>query len=301
MQSKSIKKIITFLAVTLALSSIFYYLILTGGSLDTAGGLYVLGLMWAPGLAGIITQLVFERSLRGMGWKLGKFKYLAAAFLLPLAYCLVVYGITWATGLSGFPEPALMPLIRERWGGLTASPALQILLTMALTVIFGLIPGLISSLGEEIGWRGLFVPELAKVTGFGRVALISGGVWAAWHMPLLLFSDYNLPGAPVWYAALMFTVLVIGISYAFAWLRLKSGSLWTAVLLHTMHNIFVQGVFTPFTERNELTPYIIDEFGIGLALAGLVVAFYYWRKRKALPQEQEKEAEGLLARAMGQI
>lgn len=298
MQSKAIKKIVTFLAITLAISAVFYYLIISSGSVGTAGGLYVLGLMWAPGIAGMITQLIYEHSLRGLGWKPGKFKYLALAWLLPLAYGLVVYGITWLTGLGGFPEPNLYALIQERWGGTISSPALQILLTMTLTALIGTFPGLLSGLGEEIGWRGLFVPELTRVTSFTKAALISGVVWALWHMPVLFFADYNLPGAPRWYASIMFTVMVIGISFAFAWLRLKSGSLWTAAVLHAMHNVFIQTIFTPLTAQNDITPYIIDEFGIGLALAAVVVALIFWSKRKELPQEKEKEADMLLARAV---
>lgn len=298
MQTKSTRKIFTFLAFTLVFSGIFYYLIISSGSMNTAGGMYVMALMWSPGLAGIITELAFERTLRGMGWKLGKFKYLAAAFLLPLAYCLVVYGLTWVTGLGGFPAPEMMALINQQFGGITSSPALQILISVVFTALIGMVSGLFSGLGEEIGWRGLFVPELAKVTSFTRVSLISGAVWGLWHMPLILFSDYNLSGAPRWYALIMFAVMVIGISFAFAWLRLKSGSLWTAALLHAMHNVFIQAIFTPLTAQNEITPYIIDEFGVGLALAGIVVALIYWSKRKALPQEQAKEASILLARAV---
>jgi uncharacterized protein len=289
MPSKALKKIVTFLAITLALSSVYYYLIISSGSVSSAGGLYVLGLMWSPGIAGMATQLIYERSLRGMGWKPGKAIYLLIAFLLPLGYCLVVYGITWLSGLGGFPDPKLMALIQERWGGLTSSPVVQILITMTLTAFFGMFGGLISGLGEEIGWRGLFVPELAKVTSFTKVALISGVVWMLWHMPVLFFADYNLPGAPRWYAGLMFAILVIGISFAFAWLRLKSGSLWTAAVLHAAHNVFIQTIFTPMTIQNKITPYIIDEFGIGLALTAIVVALIFWSKRNALPAQKVEE------------
>ncbi|RPJ42385.1 MAG: CPBP family intramembrane metalloprotease [Chloroflexi bacterium] len=290
MSSKATKKIITFLALTLAFSSIYYFLIISGGSVGGAGGLYVLGLMWAPGIAGMVTQLVYEHTLRGLGWKLGKAKYLLVAFLLPLGYCLLVYGITWLSGLGGFPDPGLMAMIQERWGGLTRSPALQILLTVVLTAFFGMIGGLISGLGEEIGWRGLFVPELYKVTTFTKTSLISGAVWGLWHFPLLFFADYNLPGAPRWYAGLMFAILVIGVSFAFAWLRLKSGSLWTAAVLHAAHNVFIQTIFTPLTIQNQITPYIIDEFGAGLALAAVVVALIFWSKRGELPPGKEEDA-----------
>lgn len=291
MPSKTIRKIATFLALTLAFSSIFYYLILSSGSMAAEGGLYVLGLMWSPGLAGMLTQFIYERTLRGLGWKLGPFKYLAAAYLLPLGYALVIYGITWLTGLGGFPAPEMMAQIDQQLGGITRSPALQILLAGVVTALVGLIGGLASGVGEEIGWRGLFVPELNKVTGFTRAALISGAVWALWHLPGIFFVDYNLAGAPRWYAALMFTTAITSLSFAFAWLRLKSGSLWPAAVLHAMHNLFIQIIFTPLTVQNEITPYIIDEFGIGLALAGVAVALYFWSRRKELPQAQPYGAQ----------
>jgi membrane protease YdiL (CAAX protease family) len=220
---------------------------------------------------------------------LGKAKYLLWALVIPLIYCLIVYGITWITGLGGFPDPDLMQAIETRWSGTTTSPALQIILTVALSALLTIPVGLISAMGEEIGWRGLLVPELAKITSFSNASLISGLIWALWHFPLLFFADYNLPGAPLWYAALMFTILVIGISYAFAYLRLKSGSVWPAGLMHSSHNVFVQNIFTPLTVQTALTPYIIDEFGIGLALAGIGVAVIFWQLSKKLPAADSKQ------------
>jgi uncharacterized protein len=279
---KSRKKIYTFLLITLVLSSIFYAVIISSGSMHTGGGILTLGLMWVPGISGMATQLIYEHTLRGMGWKLGKFKYLLLAYLIPLAYCLVVYGITWLSGLGKVPNPDMMNQINSYLGAFKASPLAKILIYCAVLAVIGLISGLLSGAGEEIGWRGLFVPELAKITSFRKTALISGAVWTLWHMPLILFSDYNLVGIPKWYAALMFTIMVLGINTAFSWLRLKSGSFWPAAVLHASHNLFIQAIFTPLTLQIAVTPYIIDEFGVGLALAGLVVAFIFLRKSKEL-------------------
>lgn len=281
--SKANKKIITFLSLVLVLSSVVYYFIFQSGSLHASGGNLTLLLMWVPGVSGIITQLIFERSLRGMGWKLGKAKYLLLAYLLPLIYCLVVYGITWITGLGNVPNLEFLKEVSSTYGMTTTNPTLIILMYSAVAAIIGLFGSLISATGEEIGWRGVFVPELAKITTFPKVALISGAVWAVWHLPAIFFSDYNLPGVPTWYAASMFTIMVLGMSFAFAWLRLKSGSLWTAAILHASHNLFVQAIFTPLTQQNEVTPFIIDEFGVGLALAGVVVAWFFIRKNKHQP------------------
>ena len=284
MKTKSSKKILTFLGLTAALSSVFYFAIIRAGSLNVYGGLLVLGLMWVPGISGMATQLIFERTLRGMGWKPGKFKYLLLAYLLPLVYCLVVYGIVWLTGLGNVPNPDLMAQLNATIGKSVASPLAQILLYSVNLSVFGIFMGLLSGAGEEIGWRGLFVPELAKVTSFRNTTFISGAVWAMWHLPLIIFADYSLPGVPKWYAVLMFVIMVMGISTPFSWLRLKSGSLWPAAVLHASHNLFVQALFTPLTGQTKITPYIIDEFGIGLALAGIVLTIVFLRKARSLPE-----------------
>jgi|GEM_PF-3012956 len=44
------------------------------------------------------------------------------------------------------------------------------------------------SLGEEIGWRGLLVPDLYRLTSnFAATCMIGGLVWAAWHYPELIY------------------------------------------------------------------------------------------------------------------
>lgn len=270
------KKITVFLGVTLLISSILEIGIISAGSLNANDGLYVFFLMWSPGLAAIITQLFFERSLKGLGWKPGKAKYLGLAYIIPVGYCLVVYGFTWLSGLGGIPGAQLVKAAVQSFPGTSSD------VTIILYIVFmgtaGVAVSLVSALGEEIGWRGLLVPELAKMLPFPLVSLFSGLIWAVWHMPMILFSDYNLPGTPKWYAALMFLILVTGISFVFAWLRLKSGSLWTATVLHASHNIFVQAIFTPLTIQNEITPYVIDEFGCGLALVAVLLAVFFWRE-----------------------
>lgn len=278
--NKPIKKISTFLGITFAISCIFYFLIINAGGLEAKGGLYVFLLMWTPGLAGIATQLIYEHSIKGLGWKPGPFKYLALAYIIPLIYCLVVYGITWLTGLGQFPSSSFLKNLTGSYPGLSSPAAIAVYTLIMGTV--GALVSLFSGLGEEIGWRGLLVPEMAKILPFWKVGLFSGLIWAVWHMPLIFFSNYNLPGIPTWYAALMFMIMVVGISFVFAWLRLRSGSLWTAAMLHASHNLFVQSIFTPLTGQTAITPFIIDEFGCGLAIAISVLAIIFWKKRKEL-------------------
>jgi membrane protease YdiL (CAAX protease family) len=269
------KRILVFLILTFVFSSFFYYLIIKSGSMSS----YSLGLMWCPGAAAIITQLIFQRSLRGMGWKLGNFKYLVLSYGVPLAYSLVVYAIVWLSGLGIFNPDQLVKQIAPQYNIPVYSRITFVIVYGAIIATIGLVISCLSALGEEIGWRGLLVPELSKNSSFTKTALISGGIWALWHSPLILFSNYNNSRAPIWFGLVCFVVMILGTSFAFAWLRLKSGSLWTAVILHASHNIFIQAFFTPLTGQTPWSAYVIDEFGAGLALAAVVVAYMFWRRR----------------------
>ena len=137
---------------------------------------------------------------------------------------------------------------------------------------------MISALGEEIGWRGLLVPELARTTTFTKTALISGVIWTSWHVPVLLFADYN-NGTPAWYGLSCFAVMVIGINFAFVYLRLRSGSLWTGAVMHATHNTVIQAILTPLTIDTGHTKWFIDEFGCALAIVAVILAFFIWRRR----------------------
>jgi membrane protease YdiL (CAAX protease family) len=248
--------------------------------------------MWCPGVAALITQLVFQRNIRGLGWFIGPFRHLLVSYALPFCYAFVAYGIVWLTGLGSFAPPRLAQTLAIQIPVPIQSP-------YAFLVVYGLFAATVgvglscaSALGEEIGWRGLLVPELAQRLPFAATALVSGLVWSIWHWPLILFADYRNPGAPVWFSLVCFTVLVVGISFPFAWLRLKSGSLWTATLLHASHNMFVQGLFTPLTGPTKLTPYVIDEFGLGPALVALLVATLFWWRRGELPTASPSQPIG---------
>jgi uncharacterized protein len=275
LSNKISNKILTFLVITLLLTLWPYVAIIRTGTLQ---GTAVVALMWAPGLAALITQWITTRSVAGLGWRLGKARYLVTSFLLPLAACIVVYGLAWGVGLAPFTGAVLVETVAEVTGQTLSLP-----LAILATVVVIFLPSLFAALGEELGWRGLLLPELARRYPFTLAALSSAIIWAIYHYPLMLFADYH-SGAPLWYVLAMFTVSVVALSVILAWLRLKSGSVWTAAILHASHNLFVQAVFDPLTLDFGLTPYITTEFGAGLAIVYALVAFYYWRRRGEVEQ-----------------
>lgn len=276
------KRIITFLLLTFTLSAVFYALIISNGTMQAAGGLYVLGMMWCPGIAAMATRLIYQRNLRGFGWQWGKTCYQLLSYALPFMLALIAYAVVWLTGLGGFYNQNFITAVAAHQGWTTLSAGMVIIFYILRAGTIGMIFSCVSALGEEIGWRGFLVPELTRVTTFSKASVISGLIWAVWHYPALLFVGYN-NGTPVWYGVICFTIMIIGFSFILAWVRIKSGSLWTAMLLHASYNLFVQQVFTPLTTDTGITPYIITEFGAAMAVVYVIAALVFLYKQSELP------------------
>jgi membrane protease YdiL (CAAX protease family) len=253
-----------FVVLTYAISAPFEYLAILAGSMGASGGLYAIGGMWSPGIAAFITATVFRKEVGAFGWRWGKTRYQIWSIIIPFLYCLVGYGLVWLFGLGGFmPEKivaALTPLASR----------------FAVGCVF--------ALGEEIGWSGFLVPQVAKGFGFTTAALTRGIVWSVWHYPMIIAGIYRSE-SPIWFNLVSFTILLIGTSFVYTWLRLKSGSLWTGMFLHASHNAFVQSFFTRITSATTITTYFIGEFGAALALLSIILGFAFWRKRASLPME----------------
>lgn len=219
-----------------------------------------------------------------MGWQLPKKQYFLLSYGLPILYGMLVYGFVWLTGLGQFVPFERAQEMAGQLHVTVRSPMLLLILYILGNATIGVVINGMAALGEEIGWRGFLVPELSRKYSFVSTAVISGSIWALWHSPVILFSDYNMEGVPVWYGLACFTVMVVSSCFAYTWLRLKSGSLWTAVILHASHNALIQAIFNPLTGNTGITLYVIGEFGFGLALAAVVMVFMFWQRRSELPQ-----------------
>jgi membrane protease YdiL (CAAX protease family) len=245
--------------------------------------------MWSPALAAIVSCRLLGRKVRSLAWRWPQGKYIAMAYFIPLAYAGIAYGAVWAARLGGW-NSEFVGAVAQRFG-LRGFPAwLTLCLYIVLSATGRMIGSVSSALGEEIGWRGFLVPELSKQMSFSRLSLLSGVIWAAWHSPILLFADYNA-GTNRWYALGCFTVMVVSGSFIFAWLRLKSGSLWPAALLHASHNLFVQQIFDPLMRNTGRTLWYTTEFGIALAITSVGFAIYFWTRRRELYEPQPEPAQ----------
>ncbi|MGX6603326.1 CPBP family intramembrane glutamic endopeptidase [Micromonosporaceae bacterium Da 78-11] len=97
------------------------------------------------------------------------------------------------------------------------------------------VSGPILAYAEEIGWRGYLLPRLGWLRE--RTALlVSGLVWIGWHLPYILFTPYYHQDGNRVVVLGLFAGSVLAFGFLFGYLRLRSGSVWPAVLAHFAHN-----------------------------------------------------------------
>jgi membrane protease YdiL (CAAX protease family) len=191
---------------------------------------------FAPAVAAFIVRKWITRegfADAGLRLNLRKWRYYVVAWLLPLAVvgCIVVLAPLLGIGKAdfslvrgfqylmsaGFPASAPRPL----WmltGGLLINAII------ATPILFG----------EEFGWRGYLQLRLSPDRP-EMSAVVTGLIWGAWHLPLNLRGN-NFPDHPFVGGLLIFPVFTVFLSIIFAWLNLKTGSIWSSSLAHAATN-----------------------------------------------------------------
>lgn len=89
--------------------------------------------------------------------------------------------------------------------------------------------------GEEIGWRGLALPQLASRFGLAPASLLLGAIWACWHLP-----QFYIRQADTWHQSFpLYFLQVVALSVAIAWLWARAHhSLLLPMLFHAAGNNF---------------------------------------------------------------
>lgn len=226
--------------------------------------------MFGPMITVLILMLVTGDAFKRKGWaslglhKAG-FKYWGFALLVPIVVLTAAYGLLWLTPYASFTLPE------------GATPSLLLLIPVKFVLALAVYT-ITSSLGEEIGWRGYLLPRLASI-GIGKALLLIGIVHGVFHFPIMIAGDYHAAGNP-WIVIPMFVVTTILISIVFGIIRLSTGSIWPAVLMHAVHNVF-WAVLREFTAAHSgVAEYIGGESGIVVIVLYGMVAVWLIKKEK---------------------
>lgn len=226
---------------------------------------WVLFLMFTPTLASVIARLTLREGFGDVSFRVGGRRGVQAsllALILPVIVGLVAYGIAWSVGLAEFTPPgsATFPAV--------TNPLARLGLQFVSVLNIGFLVALVLAAGEEIGWRGYMLTRLidARVP---QPVLVSGLIWGVWHLPLILSGLYAAGPNPL-LSALWFLVAITVSSFLYARLRLATGSIWPAIILHGAWNSTIQSVFDVSTSGERAT-FWVGESGILVMLTIIIV------------------------------
>lgn len=235
--------VILFVVLACGLAWIVSLPLWLGAGLAEPSALAILPVMMCtPAVAAIVTMLVLRVPAKGQRgrflglWPLRPAKrvvwLMVAAWLVPPV--LVALGIVLAAAL-GFVQIDLTfsafaaQLEKTLPAGVPLPPVGAIVLAQILSIPIGALINAIPAFGEELGWRGWLLPALRPL-GTWPALLLSGAIWGVWHSPVILLG-YNFGRTDVTGVLLMIGGCVAW-GILFGWLRLRSASVWPAVIAH---------------------------------------------------------------------
>lgn len=94
-------------------------------------------------------------------------------------------------------------------------------------------------LPEELGWRGAVLDRLQARFGFAGSALLLGGFWAAWHVPLFFLNGmlHQAQGVgSAWFWQFMLQVVCLSVLFSWIYNRTQRSTL-AAILAHFVANV----------------------------------------------------------------
>jgi membrane protease YdiL (CAAX protease family) len=231
-------------------------------------------LMFVPSVASVVARLVLREGFSDVSFRFGGLRGLGAigiALVFPVVVGIVAYGAAWATGLAGF----------------SALPSAGMVVPFAA----GMGLGLVLAAGEEIGWRGYMLTRLID-SGVPHPVLAGGLIWALWHVPLVLGGVYAAGPSPA-LSAVLIVVSITSFGYVIGRLRLESGSVWPAVVLHAAWNRIIQQLFDPATTGAGATLWV-GESGVLTALTLVLAAVIFSRGSWTILREPPRPQKGSL-------
>jgi membrane protease YdiL (CAAX protease family) len=213
-------------------------------------------LMFIPCIAALIVSKIYYKKQKILGFSRCKFNYLILSILLPLIYWVLSYCAFWffSNGSFGSDFSLLISQAANYREGLSDNTAI----TAAFIIMIPIC--IITALGEEVGWRGFMYPKMKKLWEWKKAIIFSGVAWALWHLPLVVTELYY-NSTVLLFRIPMFFIEIFALTIIISWLRVKSNSVWPAILFHASHNYFDQVIFQSFT-NNVNSAYFVGETGI---------------------------------------
>lgn len=227
--------------------------------------------MFTPMAAGLVVCVARDIPLSTVGLRVGRARWLAVAALVALP----LVGLALAVAVA-MPGVAFDPSVDPLPGVSLPLGLLGVAATFGIALALGATVNAVFAFGEEFGWRGYLLWELAPL-GFWKASAAIGVVWGLWHAPIIA-DGYNYPSFPVVGVAAM-TVACLAFSPLYTYLVLRAESVLAAALVHGVFNgsagLVVAHAVADGAVLEELVASPVGVAGVvafGLAAAAITVA-----------------------------
>ena len=184
--------------------------------------------MFSPMVAGLVVCFRRDISPSTVGLGVGRARWLAVAAVgaLPLV------GLTLLLAV-GVPGVGFDPTADPIPGIELPSGLAGVIATFGLVLGLGATVNAIFAFGEEFGWRGYLLWELAP-WGFWKASFAIGALWGVWHAPVVI-AGYNYPSFPT-IGVVAMTIACLSFSPVYTYLVVRAESVLAAALLHGVFN-----------------------------------------------------------------
>ena len=149
---------------------------------------------------------------------------------------------------------------------------------------------------EEIGWRGYLAPKVYGLNDRLLGHVLVGVIWASWHFPYLreLWS-HTSEGLVTLLPRFILGTIIFAVVYGE--IRIRTGSVWPAVLMHWTGNTIANTLLTGFAGAGFVSLVTgkewLGSFGVEgvlmIALFGLLGTILYLERRGQSETEQERK------------
>ena len=176
-------------------------------------------------------------------------------------YLLVLLGIPLIELVGAFVVLGTVPLddLAQNWPLIFTGYLPAVLITLFLVGV-----------AEETGWRGFALPRLQERSGPLLGTAVLAVVWAAWHLPNLLFGGWTGLSFSLWMA------LTIASAFIYTWVfNNTSGSILMAALLHAAINKgsgLTMGLVPGLEDEFHVTAYGAVALAFSVAAVVVVIA-----------------------------
>ena len=88
---------------------------------------------------------------------------------------------------------------------------------------------------EELGWRGVMQPKLEAYLSYPVASLVTGFVWALWHLPLWFVEGATQQDIPF----ALFTIFALFLSFWLATIYKKTNCVFYCCIFHGLSNLLI--------------------------------------------------------------